>query len=102
MIVLSSNHYKPHFGGIENSLFFLSQEYKILGFDTIIFVSDNGLGKNNRLPEIEIEDGVKIIRYKSYFPKFYIDYIIKPFIEIYRAKEKLIKLRNMETLNIFA
>ena len=27
IIILTSTYYKPHFGGVENSLFFLAKEY---------------------------------------------------------------------------
>ncbi|UDM62793.1 glycosyltransferase family 4 protein [Pseudoalteromonas piscicida] len=63
-VLLTSNQYKPNIGGIENSLYHLSQEYIQLGYEVIIVTSD--LNPDNKsLPDVEVEDGVTIYRYKT-------------------------------------
>ncbi|QNM85774.1 glycosyltransferase family 4 protein [Polaribacter pectinis] len=98
MIVLTSNKYKPHFGGIENSLYFLSREYIALGHEVAILVDDRSLEKNKRLSNKDFEDKVMIIRYKSYFPKFFLDHLIKPIIDIHRAKIEFKKLKSKHNI----
>ena len=88
-IVLTSKYYKPHFGGVENSLFFLAKEYVNAGKNVIILCSDASLNKKLRLRSVNIESNINIIRYKRYIPKLYLDYLLKPFIDIYRIKKKL-------------
>ena len=63
-ILITSNLYKPNIGGIENSLFHLSEEYVKQGFKVIIAVSDinsDGL----QLPLFEEVNGVIILRYRA-------------------------------------
>lgn len=100
MIILSSNHYKPHVGGIENSLYSLSIVYKKMGYDVIIFVSDND-PNYERLKFNEVKEGIQIVRYKSYYPKIYIDYFIKPFVEIWRAERTLKKIINGNKIDLY-
>lgn len=63
-VLLTSNQYKPNIGGIENSLYHLSLEYKKLGYEVIIVASDLN-PENKVLPEVEVEDGVTIYRYRA-------------------------------------
>jgi glycosyltransferase involved in cell wall biosynthesis len=89
-IILTSTYYKPHFGGIENSLDFLAQEYQKLGYKVIILCSDAGLNKKDRLVAFEKEDNdIEIHRFKSYFPKIYLDYFLKYAIDVKRVKKKI-------------
>ena len=88
-IVLTSKYYKPHFGGVENSLFFLAKEYVNAGKNVIILCSDASLNKKLRLRSVDTESDINIIRYKRYIPKLYLDYLLKPFIDIYRIKKTL-------------
>ncbi|MGY8911497.1 MAG: hypothetical protein ACKVIG_16780, partial [Flavobacteriales bacterium] len=92
MIVLASNKYKPHFGGIENSLYFLSKEYKNLNHKVVILADDRSMTKYKRLPHYELEEDVVVLRYKSYFPKYFLDHLIKPFVDVARAKKVFEKL----------
>lgn len=62
VIVITSNLYRPHIGGVENSLFHLAESYKLKGFKPVIVTSDIPL-KSNSLPEHEIQNGVEIYRY---------------------------------------
>ncbi|WP_024611165.1 glycosyltransferase family 4 protein [Pseudoalteromonas sp. TB64] len=63
-VLLTSNQYKPNIGGIENSIYHLGQEYKKLGYDVVIVVSDLN-SVNASLPEYELEEGIIIYRYKA-------------------------------------
>lgn len=63
-VLITSNMYRPSVGGIENSLYHLAHEYKILGYKVIIVTSDiNDLGMT--LPTYEVEEGVEIFRYRA-------------------------------------
>ena len=63
-VLITSNMYRPNIGGIENSLYHLAQEYKALGYKTIIVTSDiNSSGL--QLPEFEQQEGIDIYRYRA-------------------------------------
>ncbi|MDP5211687.1 glycosyltransferase family 4 protein [Pseudoalteromonas tunicata] len=63
-ILITSNLYKPNIGGIENSLFHLSEEYVKKGFRVVIAVSDIN-SDGIQLPLCEEVNGVIILRYKA-------------------------------------
>lgn len=63
-VLLTSNQYKPNIGGIENSLYHLAQEYKKLGYNVVIVISDLN-SADKPLLEYELEEGVSIYRYKT-------------------------------------
>ena len=89
VIVLTSTYYKPHFGGIENSLYYLANEYNKIGKKVIILSSDTPFSKKSRLKSHDFDLDIEIIRYKRYIPKLYLDYLIKPFIDVLRIKKIL-------------
>ncbi|WP_022946021.1 glycosyltransferase family 4 protein [Pseudoalteromonas ruthenica] len=64
IVVLTSNLYKPHIGGVENSLYFLSISYLKSGWTPIIVTSDIA-PEGVKLPFYEEVSGVKIYRYKT-------------------------------------
>ena len=67
LFILSSQYYKPHIGGIENSLFYLAEAAIEQGHKAIIFVSNKGNDSHIKLPSFELEDNIKIVRYN--FPE---------------------------------
>ena len=69
-ILLAGLSYKPHYGGIENSFFYMAQIYKSLGHKVIIMVGDKTLSGKGRLPEHEIIDGIDVYRFKRYQTRF--------------------------------
>ncbi|MDB2490801.1 glycosyltransferase family 4 protein [Flavobacteriaceae bacterium] len=94
-VILMANYYKPHFGGVENSLNFLSNEYIKLGYNVIILTNDSGLTKKDRLTTYEkVNDSLEIYRFKTYFPKIYIDYLLKLPLELIRIKKTVSFLMN--------
>lgn len=64
-ILLTSNLYKPNIGGIENSLFYLSEEYKNQEFEVHLVASKINNFDINYLPDFEEINGVKIYRYNG-------------------------------------
>ncbi|PAW93400.1 hypothetical protein CKK33_07820 [Mucilaginibacter sp. MD40] len=66
-ILLTSYYYKPHVGGIENSIFYLAQAYQQQGHEVVIAASDAGLN-NIRLPADEMVDGFRVLRFRTYMP----------------------------------
>lgn len=83
-----ANYFKPHLGGVENSLHYLSEEYVKFGYNVIIIVSDSDITKNGRLPLYEkVNNSIEIYRYKTYFPKIYLDYLLKFPLELLRIKK---------------
>lgn len=67
-VVLTSFYYKPHFGGVENSLYHLAVAYKKAGHEVIIACSDAAPARRKRLPAREIVDGIDVRRFKSLVP----------------------------------
>ena len=87
MIILSSLLYKPHIGGIENSLFHMAKVFKNNGHRVAIYVSDKASeeGIDTRLPHFEIIDGLEIHRYERRIITFWILKIFRSFFDIYDA-----------------
>ena len=84
-ILLSNITYKPHVGGVENSLFYIGKTLLNKGHKVIILCSDQGINREDRLKEHEIIDGLEVIRYKRYIPTFRMFIIIQFFLDIYRT-----------------
>ena len=63
-ILLTSLTYKPHLGGIENSLFWLARELSKMDNKVFIIVGDKGLREGNNLPKYENIDGIDVYRFK--------------------------------------
>ncbi|MDN4503155.1 glycosyltransferase family 4 protein [Alteromonadaceae bacterium BrNp21-10] len=62
-VLLTSNMYRPNIGGIENSLYHMSQGYLDLGYHCVICVSD--IGPNGRaLSAYETDGDIEIFRYQ--------------------------------------
>lgn len=103
IIVLTSTYYKPHYGGVENSLFYLAKEYQKAGKNVIILASDAPLSKKGRLPSSEEIEGINIVRYKRYIPKAFIDYYIKPSKDVKIIKKRLKTLsKEYNIVNVIA
>jgi 1,2-diacylglycerol 3-alpha-glucosyltransferase len=80
-IILTSTYYKPHFGGVENSIYFLGKEYLKLGFKVVILCSDAPIDKKGRLAKESYEEGMQVVRFRRYLPFFGIDLFFKPLID---------------------
>ena len=85
MIILSSLLYKPHIGGIENSLFHIAKIFQAAGHRVAIYVSDKNSQEDTseRLPSFEILDGIEIHRYKRRTINFQVFKILRPFFDIH-------------------
>jgi len=64
-ILITSNAYLPNIGGVENSLKYLAQSYKKLGYQVIVVVSDVA-ANGEELPFFEKTDGISIYRYNTF------------------------------------
>ena len=62
-IVITSNLFRPHFGGVENSLYHLSKAYLEMGYRPIIVVSNLPVN-DEELFRVESLDGIKVFRYE--------------------------------------
>lgn len=62
VVVITSNLYRPHIGGVENSLYHLAESYKVKGFKPVIVTSDIPLDKGY-LKSHEVQNGIEIYRY---------------------------------------
>jgi len=69
-ILLAGLSYKPHYGGIENSFFYMAKVYSSLGHKVVIMAGDKTLSGEGRLPEHEIIDGINIYRFKRFQTRF--------------------------------
>lgn len=62
-VLITSNLFRPHFGGVENSLYHLSKAYLELGYRPIVVVS-NLPADDEELYRVESLDGIKVFRYE--------------------------------------
>lgn len=62
-IVITSNLFRPHFGGVENSLYHLSKAYLDMGYRPIVVVSNLPVN-DEQLFRVESLDGIKVFRYE--------------------------------------
>jgi 1,2-diacylglycerol 3-alpha-glucosyltransferase len=83
-ILITSLTYKPHFGGVENSIYYLAKTLK-KNHIVSIMVGDSGLGKGNRLPYYEKIDDIDVYRYKRLSTKRMILKPFKYFYDIYSS-----------------
>lgn len=91
-VLLGSYYYKPHIGGVENSLHFLSQEYKRRGEKVVILVSDAGIGKSQRLLPYEEIEGIPVYRFRHFIPWISLFYVFTPLYDVFSAWFALRKL----------
>lgn len=63
-ILLASLNYKPHHGGIENSLFYMGKELTSLGHNVVIMSGDKTVSGLGRLPRYELIDGIHVYRFR--------------------------------------
>jgi len=92
-ILLGNLTYKPHIGGIENSFRHISDVFKKQGHEVIIVCSDLSPERDKRLCDIEIENGIKIYRYKRYHPKFL---LLKPLLNISDIIKSYLLVRKLD------
>lgn len=96
--ILASQYYKPHIGGIENSLYFLAKASLNINCESIIFVSNKGIGKKDKLPLTEKEDGINIVRYKyPFLPSFLL--IFEPVILLLNTYVGFKRIKNKKRFN---
>ena len=94
-----ANYFTPHIGGVENSINYLSKEYIKLGYNVIILISDSGLAKKDRLPVYEkVNNSLEIYRFRTYFPRVYLDYLLKFPLELLRIKKIVSFLMNNKSI----
>lgn len=84
-ILLTSYYYKPHFGGIENSLYNLAKIYKNKGHNVLIVSSDADITKKGRLKSIEVIDGFKVVRFKRFIPRISFLFFLCPIIDLLKS-----------------
>ena len=99
MIILTSTYYKPHIGGVENSLFFLADAYNKIGKKVVIVSSDKGKGKY-RLNKFELIDNIEVIRYKSYTKGGVLGSFLKPIIELIRIRRVLQEIKKKSEVDL--
>lgn len=100
MVVLASFYYLPHFGGVENSLFYLAKEFQKLGYQVIILVSDADLSKRKRLPPREVLDGIEVHRFRQFNPMIRMFALISPMINVFRASYYLKELKKNNQIEL--
>lgn len=97
-IFLASYYYKPHSGGVENSLYYLSRAYREEGYDVCIISSDADVTKKSRLSKNAYEDDVQIYRFRRFIPFSILFHFLAPVIDVWRAYNlfKIIQRKNPE------
>lgn len=102
VVVITSNLYRPHIGGVENSLYHLAESYKIKGFKPVIVTSDIPLDKGC-LESHEVQNGIEIYRYSmSKRIKFFAIPVPKSLSDLYSAVKmyRMIKSKYNPVLTI--
>ena len=85
VIILTSMYYKPHFGGIENSIFQLGKVAKKCGYRVIIVCSDAPMSGKVRLPKYEQSEAGEIFRFPHFSPQFFVLKLFSPIINTISA-----------------
>jgi 1,2-diacylglycerol 3-alpha-glucosyltransferase len=92
LFVVSSILYKPHLGGVENSLYYLCKQLNDIGKESIIYVSNQSNGQTRTLPSFEIDGDIRIERFHlRQLPNFL--FIFQPIISVLSARRGLINLK---------
>lgn len=81
-VSLVSYYYKPHIGGVENSLYYLAKEALAAGHTVQIVASDADLTKKRRLPNLEVVDGIEVRRFKRFLPWLTIFKLASPLVDV--------------------
>jgi glycosyltransferase involved in cell wall biosynthesis len=90
-ILLTSYYYKPHFGGVENSIYNLALAFKEKGHRIIVFTSDADKSKKGRLPSEEMLDNIRIVRFKRFIPTLFIFSLFTFIVDYFRICRRLRK-----------
>ena len=99
-IVLTNFLYKPHFGGVENSLYHISKVLIENGHQVSILVSDKGTLLNERLKDYEVDDGVHIYRYQHHKARFKIFNSLSVFFNMYRLGKVFKKISTLSEVDL--
>lgn len=99
-ILLTSYYYKPHIGGVENSLFHIAQSFSQQGKRVFILASDADLSKKKRLPAYELIDGIDTFRFPRFIPVWTVFSVFSPFIDILRAAKVIRKINDNNAVDL--
>jgi 1,2-diacylglycerol 3-alpha-glucosyltransferase len=98
-VLITSNAYFPNIGGVENSLRYLAQSYKKLGYNVIVLVSD--LSPNDeKLPFKEEQGGICIYRYPTYSHFTGLKKLLRGYFSAKSAYNLLRKVNNSNNISL--
>lgn len=84
-ILITNGTYKPHYGGVENSLYYMAKSLIGQGHRVLLLASDQPLSGNFPLKREEVIDGIPVIRFRSVYPAFIQGAPIKQLLRIVTA-----------------
>ena len=84
-VLIANTAYKPHFGGVENSMFYMSQILRNLGHKVVIVCGDKTINGEGRLKRREVIDSVEVYRFKRLQTDYRIVKIFAALVDIYRS-----------------
>lgn len=99
-ILLANLTYKPHYGGIENSFFYIGKELQNQGHQVIILCSDKSVNEKRRLLEHEILDGMEVFRFQRPYTNNAVMKTFVDYFDIYRSYRKIKRLNNIYTFDL--
>ncbi|MEO6096570.1 MAG: glycosyltransferase family 4 protein [Fibrobacteria bacterium] len=93
-ILLVNTYYRPHYGGVETTLYHIAATLRKGGYDPVVLASDRGLGPSSRLASQEEIDGVSVHRFRLPRRKWLLN--ILSIWDEYRGAGKLAKRLHQE------
>ncbi|MBC7486856.1 MAG: glycosyltransferase family 4 protein [Cytophagaceae bacterium] len=100
-VLITSYYYKPHIGGVENSITQLSAAFARKGHQVTILCSDADLTKKKRLALNFIQEGgVQGYRFYRFIPFSTLFTVFAPFVDILRATRAIKKLHQQYSFDL--
>ena len=92
-ILLVNLTYKPHHGGVENSLYYIGKRLIEEKHEVLILTSDRGLDVETPLPAQQLIDGIQVHRYKRSNKKNIFNMLFQDILDVISLYQLGISLR---------
>jgi 1,2-diacylglycerol 3-alpha-glucosyltransferase len=86
-ILLVNTYYRPHYGGVETTLFHIADTLRKNGYEPVVLACDRGLDPSAKLPVHEEIEGVPVFRFRLPRRKWLLNLL--SLVDEYRGARKL-------------